>query len=466
MSGGKLNRLLAFSAKTGLLIIVLSWAIFAQGNNPVILIPGITGSELRHKDTNERIWFKAFKSKSEDLRLPILLDVTKNRDDLVPGDVLREVKLGIFPVTDVYGSFIKTMELRGGYHEEKWDSPSEEGYQDSLYVFPYDWRLDNVQNARLLIRKIEALKITLKKPELKFDIVAHSMGGIITRYAAMYGDAELPTGNKKPQPTWAGSKFFDKVILMATPNEGSAVALSSLVDGFTIGGLRIDLPFLQDTSKFTLFTMPSGYQLLPAPGTLRVFDEKLKPISVDLYDPKAWSKYGWTVMDDDAFATEFKSTDRKDAAAYFAAALSRAKRLHEALSAGNGDTRGIAINVVGADCRTALDSIVVYQDKKAGKWRTLFQPKGFTTSDGKKVTAEELKEVMYLPGDGVVTERSLRASTESGSGGTKSSIGSRSDAFICGEHYKLAANARIQEYVIGVLSKPTPVNDPDNEHQR
>ena len=64
-------------------------------------------------------------------------------------------------------SFIKAMEIRGGYHEEKWDEPSEDGYQDSLYVFPYDWRLDNVENARLLIRKIETLKIKLKKPELE-----------------------------------------------------------------------------------------------------------------------------------------------------------------------------------------------------------------------------------------------------------------------------------------------------------
>lgn len=461
MIGGRLNRLLVSSAKAGTLVLALSFSVFAQGKNPVILIPGITGSELRHKDTNERIWFRAFKSKSEDIRLPIFLDVTKNHDDLVPGDILREAKLGPFPITDVYGSFIKALEILGGYHEEKWNEPSEEGYQDSLYVFPYDWRLDNVQNARLLVRKVEALKIKLKKPELRFDVVAHSMGGIITRYAAMYGDIDLPTGNKKPLPTWAGAKLFDKVILIATPNEGAAVALSSLAEGFTISGKRIDMPFLHDTSKFTLFTLPSVYQLLPAPGTLRAFDEKLKPIPIDIYDARVWVKYGWSAMDDKDFAHEFKGTDRKDAAAYFVAALGRAKRLHEALSAGNGETSGIAINVVGADCGTALDAIVVIEDKKAGKWKALFQPKGFTASDGRKVSVGELKKVMYLPGDGVVTERSLRASTAPDEGETRSSVGSRSDAFICGEHYKMATNTRIQEYVIGVLSKPTAMSDRD-----
>ena len=91
---------------------------------------------------------------------------------------------------DVYASCIKTLGLRGGYREEIWDKPSEDGYHDSIYIFAYDWRLDNVENARLLINKMDELKRKLKKPDLKFDIIAHSMGGIISRYAAMYGDED------------------------------------------------------------------------------------------------------------------------------------------------------------------------------------------------------------------------------------------------------------------------------------
>ena len=143
------------------------------------------------------------------------------------------------------------MEQRGGYHEEKWDTPSADGYKDSLYIFAYDWRLDNVENARLLIRKIEALQLKLKKPELKFDIVAHSMGGIISRYAAMYGDTDLPARGV-PRLTWAGARFFGKIVLLGTPNEGSVNALSALVNGYSLGSVRLDLPFVQDSSKFML----------------------------------------------------------------------------------------------------------------------------------------------------------------------------------------------------------------------
>ncbi len=55
--------------RIGILIFVLSVPLLSQGKNPVIFIPGLSGSELKHKQTGEKIWFNPFKSKSEDLRL-------------------------------------------------------------------------------------------------------------------------------------------------------------------------------------------------------------------------------------------------------------------------------------------------------------------------------------------------------------------------------------------------------------
>jgi len=450
-----LDRTIAIVALT----LVLVGLSFAQGKNPVILIPGLSGSELVHKGTMKKVWFRITKAGSEDLRLPILADPTKMHDDLIPGDVLRKVKFGIFPVTDIYGGFIKAMEERGGYHEEKWDSPSENGYQDSLYVFPYDWRLDIVQNSKLLIQNIEKLKKTLKKPNLKFDIVAHSMGGIISRYAAMYGDADLPAHNAKPQPTWAGSRYFNKVILLGTPNEGSTLSLDVFVNGFTIGGFKIDLPFLQDVSKFASFTIPGGYELLPAPGTMRVYNDKLEPVPVDIYDPKTWSKYGWNVMNDKRFAQHFTAAERKAAPAYFAAVLNRAKRLHEALAAVGSNTGSVTFYQVGSDCKTALDSIVVYEDKE-DKWKTVFRPKGFVRQDGQKVSDDDLRKIMYQPGDGIVTRRSLDAETLSDKLGLPSIFIKANENYICEDHNKLAANSQIQDYVISILTgKAAPAKE-------
>ncbi len=442
------NALLT-SLRIGICLFVLSVSLFAQYRNPVILIPGLIGSELKHKVTGEKVWFRALKPKSEDLRLPISTSIDKMHDDLIPGDIIREVKIGIFPATDVYGGFIRAMEMRAGYHEESWTNPSDDGDRDAIYVFAYDWRLDNVVNARRLVHDVEALKRKLKRPDLKFDIVAHSMGGIISRYAAMYGDAELPMGNRKALPTWAGAKLFDKVILLGTPNEGAVSSLGSMLNGYSVGGLRIDLPFIQDSSKFTVFTIPSAYQLLPAPGTFRAFDEKLKPMSIDLYDPTMWSKYGWNVIEDDDFNGQFDLAEQKIATAFFTAALNRAKRLHEALAASNGKAEGVSIYLVGSDCKTALDGVVLYQDGK--KWKTLVRAKGFTRADGSRVTDDELKNVMQSAGDGVVTQRSLEAVTQSQSAKVASILKSQPVKLVYEDHNKLAANARIQDYVIRVL---------------
>lgn len=423
-----------------------------NGKMPVIIIPGLTGSELVNQKTGEIVWFKAPRSKDDDLRLPISANFSRNRDNLVAGDILRSIKpVGILPRIDVYGSLVDAFKESQGYHEEFWDTPTVKGDEKAIYVFPYDWRLDNVENARLLIRKIVDLKAKLKRPELKFNVIGHSMGGIIARYAAMYGDADLPAGNRRSVPTWAGAKHFNRVVLMGTPSEGSALSLSSMINGTAIGGLNINLPFVQNISKFDVFTIPSSYQLLPAPGTFQVIDENFEPLNVDLYDPRVWTKYGWNTIDDKGFPAEFNVAERRNATAFFSGMLARAKHFHEALSAGvaNG---ALKFELLGADCTPTLDTVLVYRDPKSNKWKTLFKPTGFTKNGGEKVTAEELKTVMLAPGDGVVTTRSLESDTQSKMAKVPSILNPEAKKFICEEHNKLGANSDVQNYLIGLFS--------------
>ncbi|MEO8074164.1 MAG: hypothetical protein ABI686_13075, partial [Acidobacteriota bacterium] len=204
----------------------------SKGRLPVIIIPGLIGSELVNKNTGDKVWFDLLRAKDDDLRLPVSPNLKANRDNLVAGDILRKIQLIRFtPEIEIYQKLIDALEA-DGYSEGKLDAPPENGAADTFYVFPYDWRLDNVENAQNLLKKLDDLRANLKNPKLKFNVVAHSMGGLIARYAEMYGKADLTA--RKVRPTWKGASYFNNISLIATPNGGSLSALNSLLNGFSL----------------------------------------------------------------------------------------------------------------------------------------------------------------------------------------------------------------------------------------
>lgn len=420
-----------------------------KGKAPIIIIPGLTGSELVNNKTGEVVWFKLRRAKEDDLRLPISPNLARNRDNLVPGDIIRSVQIIRFlPETEIYERLTDALEKRG-YKEGKWDAPSKDGFEDTFYAFAYDWRRDNVENARLLMRKIDALKRKLKKPKLKFNIIGHSMGGLIARYAAMYGNADLPRGT--PRPTWAGARDIEKIFLLGTPNEGTVYALKALIDGFSYIGGGLNLPFIQNISRYDTFTIPSLYQLLPYEKTYFAFDENLKPMDVDIYDPKTWEKYDWSIFKDDDFTKKFSLTEQRNAKAYFSAVLARAKRFQQALNANTAAKIPVSFYLMGADCKETLNSIVLHRDAKKNRWRTLFKDDTFERENGQKVTAEELKKIIYDMGDGVVTKRSLTGETFMKNNGNRFLFPVTSELFLCEGHGKLATNVDIQDKLFTLI---------------
>ncbi len=423
-----------------------------KGRLPVIIIPGLIGSELVSKNTGDKIWFSLRRKKDEDdLRLPISPKLSENRDGLIPGDILREVQLIRFtPKIDIYKKFLESME-KDGYTEGKIDAPPEDGFSDTFYVFPYDWRLDNVENAHNLLKKLDELRTKLKRPDLKFDVVAHSMGGLIARYALMYGKADLSA--KRMRPDWAGEKYFNNIMLVATPNGGSLPALNSLQNGFSLfGSGKINLPFVRNLSKFDLFTIPSIYQLLPHDGMARAFDEDLKPLKVDIYNPATWKKYGWLVYEDKGFADHFSEDEQAQAKAYFEAVLLRAKLLQAALNAKPVRRNPVPMYYLGSECRPTIDGMIVYKDKE-GRWKTEFEADSFTKTDGTKVTKEELEKVLFSPGDGVVAKRSLISSLLSIGKLDNPRSGLVNDlTIVCGDHNRLTGEEIIDRSLLSVLN--------------
>ena len=459
---GKLNitiRKTKFTVFWVVAVLLLTSAAFSQktsgkvknrlGKRPVIIIPGIMGSELKDSDNGETVWFSILKSDGEDLRLPIALNLKLSTDKLVPGDIIRKIKLKFFPDVKIYKGIIDSL-IKNGYEEAKWEDPPKD-LEGKFFVFPYDWRRDNVETAQFLIEEIKEVKRLTGRRDAKFNVLAHSMGGLVARYAAMYGMADLPRG--RPRPNWAGAKHFANLFFFGTPNEGSAEALQTLFKGQSSLGGTVKLPFVRYLTPMDIATMPAVFQLLPHSRTTRFYDENLRPLKIDLYNIKNWKKYGWAIYAGKKHLKNFSEAEKFRFEKYFDLVLKRAKRFHRALDIASTRKNPIGMHLIGSDCKKTLDAMVLYKNDR-DKWVTLTKPSSFKTSKGRKVSSRALKSLMLIPGDGSVTRRSLLAEMLKKGNKKKVLFGSDSKSttlFVCEVHDQIMNNSKIQRSVISAL---------------
>ncbi len=406
------------------------------GKTPVIVIPGILGSQLINRRTREVVWPSAFRSSVDGLSLPMTPDLERNRDELVAERIVVTAKLArLAPEIYVYYELLNALRHYGNYRDGDWDNPPADGDRDTFYVFPYDWRRDNVENARLFVQRVAGLKAKLGRPDLRFNL-----GGLVARDAAMYGAADLPATGETPQPTWAGAAHINKIFMFGTPNEGTMEAFATLLEGYSINeGLRRRIRLLNKLSREDAASIPSIYQLLPHRATARFLDQNLAPLTLDLYDPQAWREHGWSPLQSTEFRARYERGQVRDEDgtpqratlaeldAYFVAVLDRARRFHEALdaalpAAGESDTRvppnsdmrvppnsdtRVPLYAFGGDCEETLAALIVRRDERRHRWETLTSPREFRDATGRKLKRREVIRAMYEPGDGRVTRRSL-----------------------------------------------------------
>lgn len=285
--------------------------------NPVIVIPGILGSKLVQTPTRRLVW-GAFSGGFANPRRPegaqlvalpmreetALRDLT---DDVISHGALDRLRLNVLwlPIElGAYANILSTLGV-GGYRDEQLGLAGAVDYGEehfTCFQFDYDWRRDLVENAARLHAFILEKRAYVQRElqqrygktvaDLKFDIVAHSMGGLVTRYFLQYGAADLPAdGASLPPVTWEGARYVKRVILVGTPNEGSVEALLNLVNGYTFG------PFIPAYSPAVIGTMPSIYQLLPRPSQRAVVEAEHPNRLVDVFDPVVWERFGWGLAD-------------------------------------------------------------------------------------------------------------------------------------------------------------------------
>lgn len=353
----------------------------APDRNPVIVIPGILGSRLVDDETGVTVW-GAFRKDYADpgsdegarlIAIPLSSDpgqIFEGNRNVRPDGVLEslEVALAGIPISiQAYAGILTTLGA-GGYRDETLGLNSIDYGTDhfTCFQFDYDWRQDIPSNAARLKAFIEEKRADVQQSykddygidaaEVKFDIVAHSMGAVLSRYFARYGGSDLEPSGTTPI-SWAGTQDVERLILVAPPNAGSLEAMDQLINGFNTG--RPVLPFYHQA---LIGSFPSVYQLLPrARHGAAIWDgDASKPIE-DLLDPKLWEEMKWGLSGEDEKTDEALrrlmpdinsiEKQRDIARLYQRKALERARHFQTAMDRPSSPPQGFEMFLVAGDNR-------------------------------------------------------------------------------------------------------------------
>ncbi|HDR8220266.1 TPA: hypothetical protein QC102_004767 [Bacillus cereus] len=177
----------------------------------VVFIPGIAGTEL-YDEKKDLVWEPDFYPFNDFAALDLNDDGT-SKNEITTGEPLKE------------------------YYDEIINKLSKD---NRVYVFGYDWRLDNTETQK-------KLREFIKKNDLEdFSIVAHSMGGLI---ASKYISQDDNKRNIK------------KLITLGTPYLGAPKGLWVLETGEFLSDWKDEV--IKNHFKTISQKMISAYELLP-----------------------------------------------------------------------------------------------------------------------------------------------------------------------------------------------------------
>jgi len=412
---------------------------------PVIVIPGILGSRLRHRPSGREVWpgttLDALFGDHSRLALPIdPVTLEPINDDIEAYDIFDQL-LG----SDYYGNLLKTLETYGHFRRTVAGAPVDDRAR-RYYVLAYDWRQDNVITARKLDALIEQIRTDYADPTLRVDIVAHSMGGLIVRYFLRYGTQDVLDDNELPI-NYAGARKVRTAILLGTPNLGSVSSLHSFIVGEPVGFSRFE--------PEVLATAPSTYQLFPHPVLDWLITPDGRTLDRDVFDPAIWRAFQWSVYEPAVLARLRKRMSAPGEAEryldvlqrYFDKRLERARRFVWALTR-QLESSPERIVVFGGDCSPTPARLLV--EEINGESVVRLHPQDVAT----RTPSPRYADLMIEPGDGLVTKPSLLGRER-----LDPTVARHPYAFfpmaysllLCEAHHHLTGNVSFQNNLLDVL---------------
>jgi pSer/pThr/pTyr-binding forkhead associated (FHA) protein len=213
------------------------------GLKPIVVVPGIMGSELWKG--SERVWpnVRLLFSRPDLFSLPEF-------EPLEAREIIKEVV--------IVPNLIKLEQYKnlGDYLEEGF------GYErdHNLIEFAYDWRQDVRETAKLLAKRIDEWNV-----DPPITIIAHSLGTLLSRYYV-----ECLNGKDK----------VGRMILLGGPHVGAPPGVTTLHTGPDF------LPFglLGERMREVLITFPSIYQFLPTYACVKDQNDRY----INLLEDEEW----------------------------------------------------------------------------------------------------------------------------------------------------------------------------------
>ncbi|MDX1643459.1 MAG: hypothetical protein R3244_03770 [Thermoanaerobaculia bacterium] len=465
LAGCSLFRQAAAKYPAADLSYIYAWAVENPWRNPVVLVPGFGGSRLLLEEDGSTAWGAFFADDSLKLKSPIgqralAVDIDRLPADPTPED-LRWIEDDV--VTDglldsmradalvaeldvnVYGVLTDLFESAG--YAECGPSPVA-GERPDCLTFSYDWRQDLVGSAIELGRFLEEARREIEAGRaargvdgrpVRFDIVAHSMGGLVARYFLRYGARDV-LGEEMPEITWEGADLVDRLIVVSTPNFGSMKLLRDMLDGRSFAFV--------DFEPAVIATWTSTYQMLPRESHRSWFDEQGEPASVAILSAAHWRRNGWGPFDPGQASVlanllpgEATDADRRARLeAFMEVAFERARRFQRVVDRIPEVAPPADLFLLAADAeRTPARAMVVRVD---GRERLVFD-----------------LPALQAPGDGTITRASALADGRllSGRGGwVESPIPWRQATFLTASHRSLLANPTFQNNLLHILLETAP----------
>ncbi|MBN2642645.1 MAG: hypothetical protein JXR78_13410 [Victivallales bacterium] len=291
-----------------------SAAYEGPARNPVIVVHGFLGSKLMESVSGKRIWgtfkgsYNLFPASPDMVRafshpMEIGKPLRELKDTTVSTSILDDVDVRMFGFNFHVAGYSKLINIleRAGYVPETNPLPADKSFP-SLFLFHYDWRRDLPENAarlhdfilakRKMLQEEYKRLYDLKDYDIQFDVVAHSMGGLVSRYYLRYGNQDLPADGSLPKLNWAGSKFLDKVLIVGTPNSGYLDTIIEMVNGLRV---EVGTPLMPPG---LIATFPSYYQMMPPLSTRSVvYNNAPEDSNVNIFDPQVWIDNKWGLAD-------------------------------------------------------------------------------------------------------------------------------------------------------------------------